>query len=127
MCYCRNDTPCQPCLDTAHAEQNSADLRAAQESFLAATADFHIPGWTPEDEDSRAHDRKIIEDMTAEAHDNPDMARALLMLYPDDFFSKSDLDAMRKHDAKDWDASEGMTDRECACNGCAEDGKWFNR
>ncbi len=101
-CYCKNDTPCQPCLDTAHTEQTSADLRAAQEAFLAATADFYIPGWTPEDEDSREHDRKILADMTAEAHDNPDMAHALRTLYHDDAFSPADLAAMMKHDAKDW-------------------------
>jgi len=97
MCYCRNDTPCQSCLDVAHTEQNSPDLLAAQRSFADASADFYIPGWTPEDEDSREHDRKILDDMTAEAHDNPDMAHALLTLYPDDTFTQSDLDAMRKH------------------------------
>jgi len=72
-------------------------------SFADASADFYIPGWTPEEIDSREHDRKILADMASEAHDNPDMARALLTLYPDDTFTQSDLDAMRKHDAKDWD------------------------
>ena len=103
-CYCKNDTPCQPCLDTAHAEQASPDLRTAQESFLAATADFYIPGWTPEDEDEREWDRKILADMTEEAvNGDPAMARALLTMYPDEAFIQADLDAMRKADAKDMD------------------------
>ena len=101
-CYCRNDTPCQPCLDLAAFEQFSPYMRAEQEAFRDAAADFHIPGWTPEDEDSREHDRKILADMTEEAYSNPDMAHALLTLYHNDAFTQSDLDAMRKHDAKDW-------------------------
>ena len=111
VCYCKNDTPCQPCLDTARDEQNSPDLRAAQESFRDASADFYIPGWTPEDEDNRAHDRKILDDMAAEAFENPDMARALLTLYHDDAFTPADLDAMRKADAK---GLHSITDDEVA-------------
>ena len=79
----------------------------ARRTFEDASADFHIPGWTPEDADTREHDRKILADMTAEAHNNPDMAHALLTFYPDDAFTADDLAAMRKHDAKDWDAGEG--------------------
>ena len=74
----------------------------SRRTFESASADFHIPGWTPEDVDSREHDRKILADMTAEAHDNPDMAHALRTLYPDDAFTAADLAAMMKHDAKDW-------------------------
>lgn len=61
-------------------------------------------------------DYRIIDQMASEARDNPDFARALLTLYPDDAFTQNDLDAMRKADARD-----------CACNGCANDGKWFNQ
>jgi len=76
-------------------------------TFEDASADFYIPGWTPPDFDTREHDRKILADMTAEAHDNPDMAHALRTLYGDDAFTAADLAAMMKHDAKDWDAGEG--------------------
>ena len=100
MCYCRNDTPCQPCLDTAHAEQGSAAILDAQRSFLDATADFYIPGWTPEDEVAREHDRQILADMVEEAASNPDMAHALRALYPDDVYSHADLLRDTKADVK---------------------------
>ena len=100
FCYCTNDTPCNPCLDAAHTEQSSPALLAEQRSFADATADFHIPGWTPEDEDTREHDRKILADMKEEAESNPDMAHALRALYGDDVYSHADYIRDTKADVK---------------------------
>lgn len=67
------------------------------------------------DRDSGEGERitRILSDMTAEVHGNSDMAHALLTLYPDNAFTPSDLDAMRKQDAKF-----------CECYTCAEDQAW---
>lgn len=60
-CYCRNDTPCQPCLDIAYEEQASTSILDAQAAFLSASADFYIPGWTPDDEDARNSDINLLD------------------------------------------------------------------
>lgn len=105
VCACDDDAACAfhaaSLYGNAPVPVDTADTE--RRTFEDASADFHIPGWTPEDADTREHDRKILADMTAEAHDNPDMAHALLTLYPDDAFTADDLAAMRKHDAKDWE------------------------
>jgi hypothetical protein len=100
FCYCTNDTPCNPCVEAAQEEQESPALLAEQRSFLDATADFYIAGWTPEDEDSREHDRKILADMKEEAQSNPDMAHALRTLYADEVYSHADFLRDTKADVK---------------------------
>jgi hypothetical protein len=129
MCYCKNDTPCQPCLDAFH-ESLTADAfnaavaslnvesesDAARRSFEAASADFYIPGWTPDDTDDMEHTLKILDDMREEAASNPDMALALLNLYGEDVYSHADYRRDVKADAKD----------NCPCNSCANDMKWHN-
>ena len=104
ICDCNRDRACpMHAADLyGHAPVTVDTADTDRRTFEDASADFYIPGWTPPEIDSREHDRKILADMASEAHDNPDMARALLTLYPDDAFTQSDLDAMRKHDAKDW-------------------------
>jgi hypothetical protein len=128
-CYCTNDTPCRPCLD-AHYEESMADAfnaavaslnvesesDAARRSFEAASADFYIPGWTPDDEDELQHTLKIIDDMREEAASNPDMALALLNLYGDDVYSHEDYRRDVKADVSDY----------CPCNYCANALKWYN-
>lgn len=105
VCACDEDAACTFHAPALYGVQPTPVDTAddARRTFEDASADFYIPGWTPEDVDTREHDRKILADMASEAHDNPDMARAMLALYPDDAFSPADLAAMRKHDAKDWD------------------------
>jgi len=104
ICGCDDDAACSFHAAALYTPPTPVDTACdARRAFEDAAADFYIAGWTPPEIDSREHDRKILADMAAEAHDNPDMARALLTLYPDDAFTQSDLDAMRKHDAKDWD------------------------
>ena len=122
ICGCDEDAACSfhaaALYDVQPVTVDTADTE--RRSFEDASADFYIPGWTPEDVDEREHDRKILADMTAEAHDNPDMARALLSLYPDDAFTADDLAAMRKHDAKDWDAGECYCESSF-CDRCTEE------
>jgi hypothetical protein len=109
ICACDEDAACAFHAAALYGEQpvtvDTADTE--RRSFEDASADFYIPGWTPDDVDTREHDRKILADMTAEAHDNPDMAHALRTLYGDDTFTAADLAAMMKHDAKDWGSNEG--------------------
>ena len=121
ICGCDEDAACSfhaAALYTPPTPVDTADTE--RRTFEDASADFYIPGWTPEDEDSREHDRKILADMTAEAHDNPDMAHALRTLYGDDTFTAADLAAMMKHDAKDWDAGECYCESSF-CDRCTEE------
>ena len=78
VCDCNATRACTMHADELYSSQptpvDTADTE--RRSFEDASADFHIPGWTPADVDEREHDRKILADMTAEAHDNPDMAHA---------------------------------------------------
>lgn len=109
ICACDEDAACAfhaAALYTPPVPVDTAD--DARRTFEDASADFYIPGWTPDDADTREHDRKILDDMIVEAtNGDPAMARVLLALYPDEAFIQRDLDAMRKYDAKDWDAGEG--------------------
>jgi hypothetical protein len=115
-CYCTNDTPCRPCVDAAHdaadreafntavaALRVEDDADTERRSFEDASADFYIPGWTPEEIDSREHDRKILADMVEEAHGNPDMAHALHTLYGEDVYSHADYLRDLKADVKGED------------------------
>jgi len=119
-CYCKNDTPCQPCVDAFHEDCDRDGFNAAVAALMPSPV-VDDRNWTPDDEDDREHDRKILADMVAEGYENPDMAHALLTLFADDNFTAADLDALRKQDAK-WTDSDG-----CACNSCADAGKWFNQ
>lgn len=99
-CYCKLDTPCQPCIDKFHESCDRDGFNAAVAALMPAP---HVDDrdWTPDDEDSMEHDRKILADMIVEAtNGDPAMARALLTLYPDESFIQSNLDALRKMDAK---------------------------
>jgi hypothetical protein len=69
VCGCDEDAACNyhapmlydiptPAVDTAAQDE--------QRQFLDATADFYIPGWTPDDEDAREFDRKILADIGEE-------------------------------------------------------------
>ena len=69
------------------------------------------------------HTAHILDSMIEDAaNGDPAMARVLLALYGEDAFAPDDLVAIQKADAKNWDESA-----DCACNACAEDGKWYNR
>ena len=131
FCYCTNDTPCNRCVEEAHEEQSSPELIAQQESFLAATADFYIPGWTPEDEDAREHDRKILADMIEEAQSNPDMAHALNTLYGEEYLYRYQTGVSLN--AERYTAADYLRDTKadaksiCPCNDCTNDNKWFNQ
>lgn len=66
---------------------------------------------------AEAHTQSTLDGMIEEAKNNPDMALALLSLYGDDVYSHEDY----------WRDVKADTKRECACNGCANDAKWFNQ
>jgi hypothetical protein len=69
------------------------------------------------------HTMNILDSMIEDARNGDTaMAGALLALYGDDIFTPADLDAIRKVDAKGWNDSA-----DCACNTCADAGKWFNQ
>jgi len=98
ICGCDEDAAC-----SFHAaalydrpDTRDKDAEAAHRTFLDATADFHIPGWTPEDEDSREHDRKIIGDMIEEANADPAIRCMMLTLYPDDIFDRYNADDLAR-------------------------------
>jgi len=114
-CYCKLDTPCQPCLD-AFLEEITADAFNMKAAALNDAPPTDDRDWTPEDEDDLAHDRKILDDMREEATNNPDMALALLNLYGEDTYSHEDYRRDVKADVKD----------NCPCNSCANDMKWYN-
>lgn len=69
------------------------------------------------------HTMNILDSMIEDAaNGDPAMARALLALYGEDHFGPEDLMRIQKVDAQNWnDAAD------CACNTCADAGKWFNR
>lgn len=121
MCYCRNDTPCQTCLDKFHVERMAEEFNKAVEDYAAEVVQRveDDRNWTPDDEDDMEHTRKILDDMVEEGKSNPDMANALLSLYPDESFEDADLAALRKMDAK-WQ------DIPCPCASCTEESKWYN-
>lgn len=98
-CYCKLDTPCQPCIDKFHEACDRDGFNAAVAALMPAP---HVDDrdWTPDDEDTREWDRKILADMVEEGKSQPDMAHALLTLFADDNFTAADLDALRKMDAK---------------------------
>jgi hypothetical protein len=102
-CDCNGERACVMHADDLYDRGECEDHREEMRAFEDASADFYIPGWTPECQDDRDMDARILADMAAEAHDNPDMAHALLTLYPDDAFTAADLAAMIKADAKDMD------------------------
>lgn len=102
-CDCNGDRACTMHADDLYDRGESEDNREEMRAFELASADFYIAGWTPDCQDSRDMDARILDDMLVEATSgDPAMARALLALYPDEAFIQRDLDAMRKHDAKDW-------------------------
>lgn len=105
VCGCDDDAACSYHAAALYPRPDTTDTEGEYQrhAFLAATADFYIPGWTPEDEDSREHDRKILDDMRAEAHDNPDMAHALRTLYGEDVYSHADYLRDLKADVKGED------------------------
>lgn len=103
-CDCNGERACVMHADDLYDRGECEDHREEMRAFEDASADFYIPGWTPECQDDRDMDARILDDMLIEATSgDPAMARALLTLYPDEAFIQADLDAMRKHDAKDWD------------------------
>ena len=73
VCDCNADAACNMHAEELYARPDTADTAGeeAHRSFLDATADFYIPGWTPDDEDSREHDRKIVADMEEEVEYDP--------------------------------------------------------
>lgn len=86
--------------------------------------DYHAEElYNREASDDREHTAHILDSMIEDAaNGDPAMARALLALYGEDAFTPEDLAAIQKADAKDWNDSA-----DCACNSCAEYGKWYNR
>ena len=98
ICGCDDDAACSYHAEALYPRPDTADKagEAAHRTFLDATADFHIPGWTPVDEDSREHDRKILGDMIEEANADPAIRRMMLTLYPDDIFDRYNADDLAR-------------------------------
>lgn len=108
ICGCDEDAACQFHAEALYARPDTTDTEAEYQrhAFLDATADFYIPGWTPEDEDTREHDRKIVADMIAEADADPTIRRAMLALYGEEVFERytaADLARDTKADVKGED------------------------
>ena len=108
VCGCDEDAACSYHAEALYPRPDTADKagEAAHRTFLDATADFHIPGWTPADEDEREHDRKIIGDMIEEADADPTIRRAMLALYGEEVFERytaADLARDTKADVKGED------------------------
>ena len=68
ICGCDEDAACSFHAQSLYPRPDTTDTEAETErrSFLDATADFYIPGWTPADEDDREFSRKIIADIQDE-------------------------------------------------------------
>jgi hypothetical protein len=108
ICGCDEDAACSYHAAALYPRPDTTDTEGEYQrhAFLAATADFHIPGWTPEDEDTREHDRKIVADMIAEADADPTIRRAMLALYGEEVFERytaADLARDLKADVKGED------------------------
>ncbi len=108
ICGCDDDAACQFHAEALYARPDTTDTEGEYQrhAFLAATADFYIPGWTPADEDAREHDRKIVADMIAEADADPTIRRAMLALYGEEVFERytaADLARDTKADVKGED------------------------
>jgi hypothetical protein len=80
VCNCNDTAACGYHSEGLYVREDASDDTASeQRQFLDATADFYIPGWTPDDEDAREFDRKILADISEE------------------------VNALAKRDAKGWD------------------------
>lgn len=79
-CDCNVERACSMHADDLYGRPDTTDVELLEENrqFLDATADFYIPGWTPDDEDEREHDRKILADMADEEEGVEAMNNALL-------------------------------------------------
>lgn len=60
VCDCNGERACSYHAHDLYVRPEEENHDAERQSFVKASSDFYIPGWTPDCEDEREWDRAII-------------------------------------------------------------------